>query len=61
MAWFDELHFTTIKSISFSNKKPTPAKGAKTLGMDGDKEDKEDEFECADFLVADESALICSL
>ena len=60
MAWFDELHFTTIKSISFSKKKPTPAKAAKAIGADGDS--KEDEvFQCADFLVADESALICTL
>jgi hypothetical protein len=58
MAWFDELHFTTIKSISFSSKKPAPAKAARYDAGDG----KDDEvFQCADFLVADESALICSL
>lgn len=63
MAWFDEMDFTTIKSISFSKKKPAPAKAAKSIGFDaGDPKDKEEEvFQCADFLVADENALICSL
>jgi len=61
MAWFDELNFTTIKSISFSKKKPAPAKAAKSIGFDAG-DGKEDEvFQCADFLVADENALICTL
>lgn len=59
-AWFDELHFTTIKSISFSKKKPQAAKQGKASFDAGDSKD-EDVFSCADFLVADEAALICSL
>jgi WD40 repeat protein len=61
MAWFDELNFTTIKSISFSKKKAAPAKAAKSIGFDAGDGKEEDAFSCADFLVADENALICSL
>ena len=60
MAWFDGLDFATIKSISFSKKKAAPAK-AKSIGIDAADGKEEDAFSCADFLVADESALICSL
>lgn len=60
MAWFDDLQFTTIKSISFSKKKPTLAKAGKSIGFEADSKDEE-VFGCSDFLVADENALICSL
>lgn len=58
MAWFDELHFTTIKSISFSKKKRAPAKA---VGFEAGDGKEEEPFSCADFLVADENALICNL
>ncbi len=36
MAWFDDLYFSTIKSISFSKKKPLAAKAQnKALGYEG--------------------------
>jgi hypothetical protein len=60
MAWFDDLHFTTIKSISFSKKKPEAAKAGKSIGMEAESKDEE-VFSCSDFLVSDESGLICSL
>jgi hypothetical protein len=63
MAWFDDLYFHRIKSISFSKKKPLPCTSKKNqYEVDEVKEkEKEEIFACSDFLVADESALICSL
>ena len=59
-AWFDDLHFTTIKSISFSKKKPDAQRGGKYNAIDQDNQGDE-VFSCSDFLVSDESGLICSL
>ena len=65
MAWFDDLYFHRIKSISFSKKKPLPSSTKKNqLHYDEEEvkgKEKEEIFACSDFLVADESALICSL
>jgi hypothetical protein len=47
------LNLSTIKSISFSKTDPKPATDLK--------DDVEEVFSCSDFLVADESALICML
>ena len=54
VAWFEDMYFSTIKSISFSKTDPKPATDAQT-------DDNEEPFMCSDFLVADESALICML
>ena len=54
VAWFEDMYFSTIKSISFSKTEP---KAASNEQADGD----EEPFKCSDFLVADESALICML
>ena len=62
MAWFDKLYLSTVKSISFSSKKPVVAKMAKPIGYDGGATDPNDEvFACADFLVTDDSGCVCSL
>jgi len=60
VAWFEDLYFSTVKSISFSKTDP---KVSTNLMQRKDKgEGMMDEvFECSDFLVADESALICML
>lgn len=52
VAWFEELNFSTIKSISFSKTEPKHAYGF---------EDDINNFKCADFLVTDDSALVCKL
>jgi WD40 repeat protein len=54
VAWFEDiLHLSTIKSISFSRTDPKPATD---LDNDVDKV-----FKCSDFLVTDDSALVCML
>jgi WD40 repeat protein len=53
VAWFEDLYLSGVKSISFSNTEPQPA------SQDPHKD--EDPFFCSDFLVADESALVCML
>jgi|TARA_B110000285_G_scaffold229766_1_gene295157 cilia- and flagella-associated protein 251 len=53
VAWFEELYFTNVKSISFSKTEPKAASQ--------ENEDEDDPFKCSDFLVTDESALICML
>lgn len=55
VAWFEDMYFSNIKSISFSKTEPKAA----TNEVKGD--DGEEPFMCSDFLVADESALICML
>jgi hypothetical protein len=54
VAWFEDLKLSTIKSISFSKTEPRLA----TTDFD-DEVDKV--FKCSDFLVADDSALVCML
>lgn len=54
VAWFEDLLLTTIKSISFSKTEPKPA----TTDLENEVEKV---FKCSDFLVTDESALICML
>jgi len=53
VAWFEDLNLSTIKSISFSKTDPRPA----TQTPD----DGEKAFSCADFLVADNSSMVCML
>jgi len=54
VAWFEDLKLNMIKSISFSN---TEARLATT-----DFQDEVDKaFKCPDFLVADDSAMVCML
>ena len=52
-AWFEDMYFSTIKSISFSKTEPRPARQE---NQDGD-----EVFKCSDFLITDESALVCML
>ena len=54
VAWFEDLHFSTIKSISFSKTEPR-------LATNDISDDVDKVFKCSDFLVADESALVCML
>lgn len=75
IAWFDDLGFSDIKSISFSKKKPQKADHGKTpLQFDqppptkkgyGQQEEETkshaEDFSCSDFLVSDANALITSL
>lgn len=63
VAWFEDLYFSTIKSISFSQTNPEAAKAPLTNGKDdGSKKNVEDEiFACSDFLVAEENAIVCML
>ena len=65
VAWFEELNLSTVKSISFSRTDPKPAN---TMGNDYQQTDENGEvinkasgFACADFLVTDDSALVCML
>lgn len=65
VAWFEELNLSTVKSISFSRTDPKPAN---TNGNDYQQTDENGEvinkasgFACADFLVTDDSALVCML
>ena len=73
IAWFDDLGFSDIKSVSFSKKKPQKADHGKTpLQFDQPPPTKKgqpeedprghaEDFSCSDFLVSDANALICSL
>lgn len=54
VAWFEDLYFSTVKSISFSKTEPKAATNEIP-------ENGEEVFKCSDFLVSDESALICML
>jgi cilia- and flagella-associated protein 251 len=66
VAWFEELNLSTVKSISFSRTDPKPAN---TMGHqeyqqtdeNGEVVDKSSGFACSDFLVTDDSALVCML
>lgn len=65
VAWFEELNLSTVKSISFSRTDPKPAN---TMGQEyqqtdenGEVVDKSSGFACSDFLVTDDSALVCML
>jgi WD40 repeat protein len=52
VAWFEELNLSTVKSISFSRTEPK--------AVEADEEGKP-AFTCSDFLVTDDSALVCML
>lgn len=54
VAWFEDLMLSTIKAISFSKTDPKPA----TNDLDNEVDKV---FKCSDFLVTDDSALICML
>ena len=54
VAWFEDLMLSTIKSISFSKTEPKPA----TNDLDNEVEKV---FKCSDYLVTDDSALVCML
>jgi WD40 repeat protein len=56
-AWFEDLNLSTIKSISFSKTDP---KAATDMAQD-DVKGKEGVLVCSDFLVTDDSALVCML
>ena len=65
VAWFEELNLSNVKSISFSRTDPKPAN---TMGHEyqqtdenGEVVDKSSGFACSDFLVTDDSALVCML
>lgn len=53
VAWFEDLNLSTIKSLSFSRTDPKPA----TDLID----EVNKAFKCSDFLVTDDSALVCML
>lgn len=55
VAWFEDMKFNKIMSISFSNTEPKPASLENGDGK-GD-----NVFKCSDFLVTDSNALICML
>jgi WD40 repeat protein len=62
-AWFEDQDLSTIKSISFSKKKPMRADGRDENDMDsqdGAGENSSD-FACSDFLVADSAGMIAEL
>uniref|UniRef100_A0A7S3CT12 Cilia- and flagella-associated protein 251 n=1 Tax=Strombidium rassoulzadegani TaxID=1082188 RepID=A0A7S3CT12_9SPIT len=63
VAWFEDLYFKQIKSISFSKTEPRYAIDPKDA-YDPEPEEKSFKHEilrCADFLVQDECAQICML
>jgi len=61
MAWFDQLYLSTVKSISFSQKKAIAAKSQAQPGQEGMVDANEEVFSCADFLVTDDNGQVCSL
>jgi hypothetical protein len=54
-AWFEDMDLNTVKSISFSKTDPKPAT------TDSNEGEMPNVFKCSDFLVADDSALVCML
>jgi cilia- and flagella-associated protein 251 len=61
-AWFEELNLSTVKSISFSKTEPKRAAPHYEMNQDKDKNlDPTLTFACSDFLVTDDSALVCLL
>jgi cilia- and flagella-associated protein 251 len=64
VAWFEELNLSTVKSISFSRTDPRPANqngDYQQTNENGEIVDKSSGFACSDFLVTDDSALVCML
>lgn len=57
VAWFEDLSFSTVKSISFSKTEPRAANN----NYDQEDAEKMYDFKCSDFLVTDENALMCML
>lgn len=72
-AWFEDLKLSTIKSISFSKKKPIKSvegidpslleQEQEILKKEDSKENKilQSVFECSDFIVTDSSAMVVQL
>jgi len=64
VAWFEDLNFSTIKSISFSKKPAEPATNEYTdpiIDQKDPSKKQEAPFSCPEFLVTDDSALVCLL
>ena len=64
VAWFEELNLSTVKAISFSRTDPKPAANMTEQYETSPEEealDKSSGFACSDFLVTDDSALVCML
>jgi WD40 repeat protein len=62
VAWFEELNLSTVKSISFSKTEPKAAANQDyQQSADDEVVDKSSAFACSDFLVTDDSALVCML
>ena len=57
-AWFEDQQLSSVKSISFSRKRPTVAQGDSNL--DQEKADAS-RFACSDFLVADSNGMVAEL
>jgi len=57
-AWFEDQQLSSVKSISFSRKRPTIAAGDSNL--DQEKADAS-RFACSDFLVADSNGMVAEL
>ena len=60
-AWFEDQDLSTIKSISFSKKKPIRANGQDDTYDQEQKGDISSDFACSDFLVADSNGVIAEL
>ena len=58
-AWFEDQLLSSVKSISFSKKRPTLAAGESNLEQE--KADKTSRFACSDFLVADSNGMVAEL
>lgn len=64
VAWFEDLNFSTIKSISFSKKPAEPATQEQhdpIIDQKDPTKKQEAPFSCPEFLVTDDSALVCLL
>jgi len=54
VSWFEDMYFSTVKSISFSKTAPKPASLENP-------DNSGEIFKCSDFLITDENALVCML
>lgn len=60
-AWFENQDLSTIKSISFSRRRPRLAKSKNGMELQADENGRIDsgsEFACSDFLVADSNGVV---
>lgn len=62
-AWFEDLYLSTIKSISFSKKRPVLSTDANTMNESRDPTQVENsnKFACSEFLVADSNGVVSKL